>query len=716
MMLHRLLAFAAFALTLTGAPALAQEASPSHYFVPIESRAALSLVQEAGFKVQWRSSAGVWLKLSEREVARAVSLGFAPRYWPRSPALPSATARKANTYHDNDGVKTVLDQIAAGYPAIAKRFTLGQSVQGRDLHGLVISKNPTQEWGVPQIRLVGSHHGDEYMSVEIPLLMAQYLTSQYATNSRVKALVDSTYFVVVPLVNPDGHELEQRENANCIDLNRDYGYEYQNDENDECSGGIVGHSQSAFSQPEVRAVADDHFARHYTISYSFHTFGDVVNYLFNYTTLTYPDEPQIKAMSDDYAANNGYKSINGRDWYQTYGDLNDFSYGTSGDFDWTIELIAEDPHNPFAAADQTISAVWNENREALLDAFEQVQKGLSGVVRDRQTGNPLRAYVLCDELFWPVYSGRTDGYFKRLMLPGDYTCKVVAPGYDTASLGKRTITDSSPLFVGDVLLSPTPGQHVYAFQAVAVSTKDGNKTYSPALLGAPDGKGYSLYRQGGFAVLDMGLSMALDADHALRVTVTAATSGTRYVAYVGNDYSGPWVSLGEAVGTNDFSLHGLAMTKARYVKVVASTSADSYPAIDAVEYRSLAPAVDGDTDLEAEKEAEAVPEGDAEAEAESDSESETRADGDLDAEAKAEAEQEHAEGQGETEIQEPDGDSEKALDERDTDLVEADGEREVVPPHETGSGGGCSSGTPTPFGLALLLAFAACRRLKRRLT
>ena len=48
------------------------------------------------------------------------------------------------------------------------------------------------------------------MSVEVPLLMAQYLTSQYAADARVKALVDGNTFVVVPLLNPDGHALEQR--------------------------------------------------------------------------------------------------------------------------------------------------------------------------------------------------------------------------------------------------------------------------------------------------------------------------------------------------------------------------------------------------------------------------------------------------------------------------------------------------------------------------
>lgn len=55
---------------------------------------------------------------------------------------------------------------------------------------------------------VGCHHANEWMSVEIPFLLAKYLITNYA-NPVIGKLVDCRQIWIIPMLNPDGHEYSQ---------------------------------------------------------------------------------------------------------------------------------------------------------------------------------------------------------------------------------------------------------------------------------------------------------------------------------------------------------------------------------------------------------------------------------------------------------------------------------------------------------------------------
>jgi carboxypeptidase T len=82
---------------------------------------------------------------------------------------------------------------------------IGKSVEGRDIVGVRISGSEVMD-SLPTAVFIGCHHAREHLSVEVPLMLAQYLVSQYATNARVKALVDTREIWIVPMLNPDGAE------------------------------------------------------------------------------------------------------------------------------------------------------------------------------------------------------------------------------------------------------------------------------------------------------------------------------------------------------------------------------------------------------------------------------------------------------------------------------------------------------------------------------
>jgi carboxypeptidase T len=79
--------------------------------------------------------------------------------------------------------------------------SVGMSEQGRDLLCLRLGKNPASP-----VLIAGCHHAREWISVEVPFLIADFLVHHYGSDDRVRRIVDSHDIWIVPLINPDGHE------------------------------------------------------------------------------------------------------------------------------------------------------------------------------------------------------------------------------------------------------------------------------------------------------------------------------------------------------------------------------------------------------------------------------------------------------------------------------------------------------------------------------
>jgi hypothetical protein len=125
-------------------------------------------------------------------------------------------------YHSQQQVADYLQGMASALPSIAQYGVLGQSAQGRNLPYLVI--NATCQTSPPAIFTNGTHHGDEPSSTEAVLAIPDYLLRKSTTDASVRSLLGAYAFYVLPLVNPDGRALNTRENADGLDINRDYSY------------------------------------------------------------------------------------------------------------------------------------------------------------------------------------------------------------------------------------------------------------------------------------------------------------------------------------------------------------------------------------------------------------------------------------------------------------------------------------------------------------
>lgn len=259
-------------------------------------------------------------------------------------------------FHDYTETLGELDALVREFPTLVTRVNVGKSLENRELAGVRISADPTPD-NKPTAILMGCHHAREHLSVEVPLKMARYLASEYATNARVKDLLDSTEIYIVPMVNPDGAEYDikdgryqywrknRRKNSGSsygVDLNRNYGKGFGGPGSSNDPSSDTYHGPSAFSEPETQAVRD--FVRSHkrtTVLLSFHTFSELVLWPYGYTDDEVPNDTDRKvfeAMGKKMAGWNGYTAEKSSELYLASGDTTDWAYDELKIFAYTFEL------------------------------------------------------------------------------------------------------------------------------------------------------------------------------------------------------------------------------------------------------------------------------------------------------------------------------------------------------------------------------------------
>jgi len=307
-----------------------------------------------------------------------------------SPGSVAAAGGGLNgAYHTYKELEADLLALQQKYPAIAKVFVLGESLEGRRIYALKISDNVEREEAQAQVLILGCHHAREWISVEVPFLWGKYLAENYASNPEVKRLVDRSEVWIVPLVNPDGLEYtihayrywrkNRRDNGGGqfgVDLNRNYEYKWGLDAVGSSAdpSSAIYRGAAPFSEPETRAVRDLFLKKDFRALVSYHSFSQVILYPWSYTDLPSDRDAELRdiavEMSDRIKAVNGrlYKpGQSGKDLYLSNGDTTDWTFGLSGIPSYTIELPPIDELlGGFFNREEDIAPIFQENLPALL--------------------------------------------------------------------------------------------------------------------------------------------------------------------------------------------------------------------------------------------------------------------------------------------------------------------------------------------------------------
>jgi hypothetical protein len=454
-------------------------------------------------------------------------------------------------FHSYNDLVAEIQQAASDHPSIVILDTLGYTVQGRMILGAKVSDNPATEENEPEFRIIGNHHGNEYMSVEMGLLMLEYLTDNYGSDPQVTHLVNDMETWIIPMMNPDGHTAGTRGNAYGVDLNRDYGYMWDY------------LTPDYFSQPETKAIREHGMKHSFSLSLSFHTSGDVMNHVWNYKNFPVADSAFVVDISEEYGSYNGYWVVEGYQWYVTNGDCNDWSYGSRSSIDATIET---DNYN--------IPNVWNQNRDAILAMMERTDDGVRGLLTDASTGEPLEGMVRCTQLGLPVYADPVVGDYQKNLLPGTYTLKFSANGYSDSTISGVTVTGTAPTILDVALI---PSLDCYAAHVISCHFYDpysypnqytNNPTNASAALGLPD-EIFASLGKGGHVELDMGKNTPIADVEGDDFTVYEVGTPDGYAVYWSNlPYGGTWNYIGAGFGTTSFEISSLPIDSIRYVKIV----------------------------------------------------------------------------------------------------------------------------------------------------
>jgi hypothetical protein len=130
----------------------------------------------------------------------------------------------------------------------------------------------------------------------------------------------------------------------------------------------------------------------------------------------------------------------GYDWYSIEGGRQDYmNY-----FQYTRELTLEISNTKITPANELID-LWNYNKRSMLNYMQQATYGVSGIVYDSLSGDPLRAKVSVaghDVDSTHVYSRKKDGYYHRYFKTDTYELTFQAPGYYTKKLKVNIHNDS----------------------------------------------------------------------------------------------------------------------------------------------------------------------------------------------------------------------------------------------------------------------------------
>ena len=279
--------------------------------------------------------------------------------------------KNSDDYPTSQQIEEKLIELTKKHPEILTMFSLGKTHQGKDIWAIKISDNPDVDELEPETKYIANMHGDEIVGRELMVLLIEELANGYKNqDEQIVNLVNSLEIFIVPSMNPDGADKVRRGNHDWVDLNRDFPDFTTRDNQNDLEG----------REPETKAIMKFQRERNFSLSANFHGGAEVVNYPWDTTGDEHPLHEHVLQLSLDYAKlvpgmRDNYRFpngvVNGYDWYEVNGGMQDWSYHWHEDLQITIELSNQKYPNYSA-----IEKYWKDNRDSLLNFLESAITGI----------------------------------------------------------------------------------------------------------------------------------------------------------------------------------------------------------------------------------------------------------------------------------------------------------------------------------------------------
>jgi Zinc carboxypeptidase len=304
-------------------------------------------------------------------------------------ALPSGSTGYRHLWDYEAEMKALV----AAAPDLVKPITLAHpTLEGRQVHGIEITKDAGAADGKPVFLQIGMHHAREWPSGEHAMEWAFELVRGYGRDNRVTDRVNRVRTMVVPVQNPDGFNLTREAPVDLVEdpeyqslppaaqtgtylVDPAFAYKRRNCRivpGQDAPGGICalptsrmlgtdtnrnygalwgGPGASAlpvydtyrgtgpFSEPESQNIRELISSHQVTTMITNHTFSGLVLRPPGIRAQgPPPDEAIFNDLGARMAAQNGYTNQPGYALYDTTGTTEDWSYNATGGLGYTFEI------------------------------------------------------------------------------------------------------------------------------------------------------------------------------------------------------------------------------------------------------------------------------------------------------------------------------------------------------------------------------------------
>ncbi|MFB9461492.1 M14 family metallopeptidase [Streptomyces cinereospinus] len=268
-------------------------------------------------------------------------------------------------YSGQGNLKEEILRTGQEHPSLTKVVSIGRTLQGQDILALKLTKDArrTEDGAKPSVLYLSNQHAREWITPEMTRRLMHHYLDHYATDRRVKKIVDTTELWFVLSANPDGYDWthhpdgdrqwrkNMRDNngdgahtiGDGVDLNRNFAYKWGYD--DEGSSPYptsqTYRGPGPNSEPETQAL--DAFERRIGFEYgiNYHSAAELLLYGVGWQVATpTPDDVLYESLAGtpENPAIPGYLPQLSSELYTTNGEADGHAANVHGTAMFTPEM------------------------------------------------------------------------------------------------------------------------------------------------------------------------------------------------------------------------------------------------------------------------------------------------------------------------------------------------------------------------------------------
>ncbi|OGR75419.1 MAG: hypothetical protein A2X32_12935 [Elusimicrobia bacterium GWC2_64_44] len=261
-------------------------------------------------------------------------------------------------YHNYQETYDLLKQLASANSDIASLFSIGKTVEGRDiwclrLNSSVKGEGPSTK---PGAFFMGNLHAREHLTTEVSVLLAAWLL-EHRNDADVKKYLSTLDIYIAPMANPDGSEYDIKtgsyqyyrknmaknaDKSRGVDLNRNFDSWW-------CEAGASTYPGSdtycgprAFSEPESQHLKRFFEGRRNLKTHiTYHSYASEILYPWGGNEADVPNDKDKRAfikIATEMGKLTNYAPTKSSDMYVATGDSADWVYAATGALAFTFEL------------------------------------------------------------------------------------------------------------------------------------------------------------------------------------------------------------------------------------------------------------------------------------------------------------------------------------------------------------------------------------------